>query len=237
VKSIVLTTSWDDGHRSDLRLARILREYGLKATFYIAPENQEFTADDLLTHKEIRDINCDFEIGAHTLTHRSLPTISEEEAAAEVTGSKAILEQITGSAVDTFCYPRGAYTELHVALVKAAGFRYARTVARYNFSLDDPYKAGTSLHVYNYGFGSELWRTAQFARFRPIETWRCLDWGVLGRAMFDHVLEEGGIFHIWGHSWEIDQSNDWQRLEGFLRHISGHPKVTYVTNGELEACP
>jgi peptidoglycan-N-acetylglucosamine deacetylase len=235
MKSIVLTTSWDDGHRSDLRLARMLREYGLKATFYISPQNQEFAGRDLLTPQEIRDIGCDFEIGAHTLTHRSLPTISEEEAEKEIIGSKTVLEQITGSAVNSFCYPRGDYTKLHVELVKAAGFRYARTVARHTFNMNNPYTAGTSLHVYNHGFGFDLWRTARFVRFRPIKTWRCLEWEMLGRAMFDYVLKEGGIFHIWGHSWEIDKNNDWEHLEDFFRYISAHPKVNYVTNGKLEA--
>ncbi len=216
-----------------MRLARMLREHGLKATFYISPKNQEFAQHDLLTPQEIRDIGRDFEIGAHTLTHRSLPTISEEEADREVAASKTVLEQINGRAVNAFCYPRGAYTELHVQLVKAAGYRYARTVKRYTFNLNDPYRAGTSLHVYNHRFGRDLWHIARFLRFRPIDAWRCLEWGALGRAMFDYVLQEGGILHIWGHSWEIDKNNDWESLDQFFRYISSHPRVKYATNGEL----
>lgn len=233
MKAIVLTTSWDDGHRSDVRLARMLSEYGLKATFYISPRNHEFSGEDLLTPQEIRDLSSEFEIGAHTLTHPRLPTISEVEAEREVTGSKNVLEQITGCAVDTFCYPYGSYKELHVQLVKAAGYRYARTVTRYRFDLNDPYEAGTSLHIYNYGFGLEPWRTARFVNFRPTKTWRCLEWQALGRSMFEHVLAEGGIFHIWGHSWEIDNNNDWERLRDLFEYVSGHPGVRYATNGEL----
>jgi len=215
----------------------MLRDYGLKATFYVSPHNQEFARSDLLTPQEIRDMACDFEIGAHTLTHRSLPTIPKEEAEREVVGSKTVLEQITGSAVNTFCYPRGAYTGLHVELVKAAGYRYARTVARYAFNVSDPYQAGTSLHIYNHRSGFNLWRTANFVGFRPIKAWRCLEWGALGRTMFDYVLAQGGIFHIWGHSWEIDKNNDWELLEDFFHYISAHPRVKYATNGELEAYP
>jgi peptidoglycan-N-acetylglucosamine deacetylase len=237
VKSIVLTTSWDDGHRSDLRLASMLREYGLRATFYISPRDHEFAQSDLLTPAEIRDIASDFEIGAHTVTHRSLPMISPEEAEREILGSKTILEEITGSAVDTFCYPRGAYTDLHVELVKAAGYRYARTVERYAFDVKNPYKAGTSLHIHNHRSVFELRRTARFAGFRPGAAWRFLEWGVLGRAMFDHVLQEGGVFHIWGHSWEIDRTEDWERLDAIFRYISAHPRVTYATNGELVSQP
>ena len=213
----------------------MLKEHGLKATFYVAPENQEFAKQDLLSFPEIRDLSQDFEIGAHSMTHRRLPTISEQEAAKEIIESKAVLEQVTGKEIKVFCYPGGAYTELHVQLVKDAGYRYARTVVRHTFTVDDPYEAGTSLHVYNHRFGFDLWRTARFVKFQPIKVLRCLEWDALARAMFDQVIKEGGIYHIWGHSWEIDEHEDWERLENVFRYISANPKVSYVTNGELEA--
>jgi peptidoglycan/xylan/chitin deacetylase (PgdA/CDA1 family) len=234
MKTAVLTTSWDDGHRCDMRLARMLKEYGLKATFYVAPQNQEFAKQDLLNSQEIRAISRDFEIGAHSMTHRRLPEISEQQAEREIVESKAVLEQVTGKEIKVFCYPGGAYTKLHVQLVKSAGYRYARTVSRYAFTVDDPYEAGTSLHVYNHRF--DLWQTACFAKFRPIKVLRYLEWDDLARAMFDQVVKKGGVYHIWGHSWEIDEHDDWERLENVFRYISANPKVKYVSNGELEAC-
>ena len=60
MKTAVLTTSWDDGHRCDVRLARMLKEHGLKATFYVAPENQEFATEDLLSLPEIGDLTLSF---------------------------------------------------------------------------------------------------------------------------------------------------------------------------------
>ena len=81
MKPAVVTTSWDDGHKRDIKLARMLKEHGLKATFYVAPENQEFAKHDLLSLPEVADISKDFEIGAHSMTHRRLPTISESESA------------------------------------------------------------------------------------------------------------------------------------------------------------
>ena len=128
MKTAVLTTSWDDGHRRDVRLARMLKEHGLKATFYVAPENQEFAKQDLLSLPEIRELSQDFEIGAHSMTHRRLPTLSEQEATREIIESKAVLEQVIGKEIKVFCYPGGAYTGLHMQLVKDAGYRYARTV-------------------------------------------------------------------------------------------------------------
>ena len=89
------------------------------------------------------------------------------------------------------------------------------------------------MHVYNHRF--DLWQTARFAKFRPIKVLRYLEWDALARAMFDQVIKEGGVYHLWGHSWEIDDHNDWERLENVFRYISANPKVKYVTNGELEA--
>ena len=88
------------------------------------------------------------------------------------------------------------------------------------------------MHVYNHRF--DLWQTARFVKFRPVKLLRCLEWDALAKAMFDCVVKKGGVFHIWGHSWEIDERHDWERLENVFRYISANPKVNYVTNGELE---
>ena len=99
MKTAVLTTSWDDGHKCDVKLARMLKEHGLRATFYVAPKNQEFAERDLLSVPEIKDLSQDFEVGAHTMTHRRLPAISEQEAAREIFESKAVLEQVIGKPI------------------------------------------------------------------------------------------------------------------------------------------
>ncbi len=85
------------------------------------------------------------------------------------------------------------------------------------------------------GSGFDLWQTARFVKFQPIKILRCLEWDALAKAMFDQVVKEGGVYHIWGHSWEIDEHADWERLENVFRYISANPEVSYVTNGELEA--
>jgi peptidoglycan/xylan/chitin deacetylase (PgdA/CDA1 family) len=209
----------------------MLKQYGLKATFYVSPRNKEWTKGDLLTQNEIREIGNDFEIGSHTVTHPRLPTIPESRARQEIIDSKAILEDITGQGIMSFCYPGGAYTSVHPHLVQDAGYRFARTVIRYAFRVDKPYEAPTSLHGCNHW--SDLWKIAGFAKFQPIAIRHFLEWDSLGRAMFDRVAGTGGVFHIWGHSWEIDQNNDWERLEGMFRYLSARSDVQYATNGEL----
>jgi peptidoglycan-N-acetylglucosamine deacetylase len=234
MKAIRVTTSWDDGHKDDIRLAQMLKEHGLKGTFYISPRNHEFAREDLLTPQEIKNMSRDFEIGAHTLTHPRLPMISAPQAEEEIFNSKALLEKIIGKEIEAFCYPYGSYAKEHVQLVKKAGYRYARTVARYKFELDNPYEAGTSVHAYSHGL-FDLWRVSYFAKFRPAKVLQYAEWDALACAIFDRVVREGGVYHLWGHSWEIDKSEHWDRLERVFRYISTHPQVEYVTNGELGA--
>jgi peptidoglycan/xylan/chitin deacetylase (PgdA/CDA1 family) len=232
VKALIVTSSWDDGHKYDLRLAQMLQQYGLKATFYVSPRNREWAQGDLLTQGEINEIGKDFEIGSHTVTHPRLPTISQSQAREEIVGSKSMLEDITGQAILSFCYPGGAYTSAHPHLVREAGYQFARTVVRYASSIEEPYEAPTSLHAHNH-WGSDIWKIAELAKFKPIAIARYREWDSLGRAMFDRIARAGGVFHIWGHSWEIDQHNGWERLEGMFRYLSARPGVKYVTNGEL----
>jgi len=70
-KKIIVTTSWDDGNVLDVRLAALLDKYGVKGTFYIAPNKQNRLSND-----EIIAISNKHEIGAHTMDHPLLTEIS-----------------------------------------------------------------------------------------------------------------------------------------------------------------
>ena len=98
-----VTTSWDDGHVLDLRLAKLLKKYQLAGTFYVSPFDREFMLEQRLDVEQIRLLSKDFEIGAHTMTHPLLTTIPDEEAATEIRESKTYLEAIIGKPVTSFC--------------------------------------------------------------------------------------------------------------------------------------
>jgi len=40
------------------------------------------------------------------------------------------------------------------------------------------------------------------------------------RAALDYVCNRGGIFHLWGHSWEIEEFGGWALLDDFLRYAA-----------------
>ena len=105
--SVIVTTSWDDGHRLDTRLAELLQSYGLQATFYLAPQNREIVPGDLLDEAQVRELASHFEIGSHTLTHPVLTALDGGQIDHELSESRRVLQDMTGQAVESFCYPRG----------------------------------------------------------------------------------------------------------------------------------
>src|SRR3990172_9671589 len=93
MKQIIVTTSWDDGHIHDHKLARLLKKYSVKGTFYIPPRNREFPRSELLTDSQILKLSKDFEIGGHTMTHPVLTKISLAEAEKEIIEGKQYLNK------------------------------------------------------------------------------------------------------------------------------------------------
>jgi peptidoglycan/xylan/chitin deacetylase (PgdA/CDA1 family) len=233
MRKTIVTTSWDDGHKLDLKLAELLKKYDLRGTFYVAPKNREFPKEDLLSDFQLRKLSRDFEIGAHTMTHPRLGKISAAEADKEIRESKEYLEKLLEKPVKSFCYPGGSYSFLNKRQVKQQGFRLARTVNRLALDIgENPYELPTTLHAYSHR--SDIPDIARIAGYNPKKTWEYYkNWETLGMLLFDKAKEEGGVFHLWGHSWEIEKCRYWERLEKLFAHISGYMDVDYVTNGEL----
>jgi hypothetical protein len=223
---LIITTSWDDGCILDLKLANLLVKYGVKGTFYLPRsylDNSVGTAD-------ILSLAGEFEIGAHTLSHTDLTAIPLEQAEKEIRGSKLYLEQLLGRNIHMFCYPKGRYNDSIKGQVCGAGFVAARTVNHGDFNQPrDPYEWQITLHASN---GSPL-MTWRIWRKSGIPIRSLLDWEIRAKLLFDLALERGGIYHIWGHSWEIEKNREWTKLESVLGYIANRENIRYMTNGEI----
>jgi hypothetical protein len=94
------------------------------------------------------------------------------------------------------------------------------------------FEIATSVNAYRHLVdGLEVLR---LARGRPLQANRLFwNWDLLAMAVFDRVLQTGGIFHLWGHSWEIEKFADWPRLVRVLDYIGRRPGVSYVDNAGL----
>ena len=226
MKLYIVTTSWDDGHKLDIKLARLLEKYGIKGTFYISP----FYLKNKLTKEEIREISKSHEIGAHTLTHADLTSIPIDKAEKEIKYSKSYLENVLNHEVNMFCYPKGKYNQKIKGIVKKSGFLGARTCNVGDFDLPiDPYEWRITLHASN---SSPLMTLRTWIQSK-ISVKALLDWENRAKLLFDKFLDSGGIYHLYGHSWEIEQNNEWPKLKRVLQYISNRSYVEYMTNGEI----
>lgn len=235
-KSLVaVTTSWDDGHPLDVKLADLLYEYGINGTFYVTPFNRERAVIEL---SDLRTLSERFEIGAHTLTHPDLRRLDDKQLENEVADSRSELENVLGTCVQMFCYPGGKYNRRVLNTVAKAGFIGARSTKMFHVALGkNPWRMPTT--VYCKPFPMWIWyrhclKTQNWFGLRKLFNMGFQkSWRQIAYAFFEIVLKEGGIWHLWGHSWEIEEHNLWDELRKVFEVVSRRSDVMYLTNGEL----
>jgi peptidoglycan/xylan/chitin deacetylase (PgdA/CDA1 family) len=224
---VIVTTSWDDGHPADERVLDMLAERGLRGTFYIPRQHPMCGTVSVALVRKLHDSGA--EIGAHSMTHPNLCQLSERAALSEVQVSKEWLEEVTGSSVPLFAYPFGKHNLQVCRVVMEAGYQAARSL-RYNHlrRQREPFRMGI---------------TAQAADASPLlvtRTWldvrgslrQLIDWPTRAIRAFDVASARDGVWHLWGHSWEIERNGDWPRLATVLDYIANKPGVRYLTNGD-----
>ena len=55
----------------------------------------------------------------------------------------------------------------------------------------------------------------------------------LGEKFLTLETETPALFYVWGHSYEFDAWNFWDRFEEFCRMMSGKEDIFYGTNKEV----
>lgn len=233
-----MTTSWDDGHSLDLRVADLLAKHAIAGTFYVSKDGHR----DRTAAADIRTLAAGFELGAHTLNHIVLTEATEQQAREQITGSKSWLEDITGAPCFLFCPPKGRYAARHLRMIQAAGFLGIRNCEL--VSLDLPRRElgvlvmPTTIQAYPHRFRTyarnALKRMALTNLWHFVVHGRSTDWPALANSLLLHALDHGGVFHLWGHSWEIEAADQWRRLDEVLRLMSWFAgSAAALTNGEI----
>lgn len=116
-KPIIIT--FDDGYLDVYRYAYpILKRYNLKATAFViggfADGNYYMTYDNM---KELSDSNT-FEIGSHTMTHKPLAKLTNEEIENELKNSKVKIEEVIKKEVNVIAYPTGSFDDRVIDIAK-----------------------------------------------------------------------------------------------------------------------
>jgi peptidoglycan/xylan/chitin deacetylase (PgdA/CDA1 family) len=132
--------TFDDGYADFCEyVLPALARFGFTATVFViadllggvnswdvaGPRKALMTADQI-RHAVARGM----EIGSHGRRHVSLTSIGEGELTAEVSGSRAVLQEVSGQEIAGFCYPYGHLDAPAVKAVRAAGYHYGCAIWR-----------------------------------------------------------------------------------------------------------
>ncbi len=121
--------TFDDGYLDNYENAYpILRKYGFKATIFVI---SSFVGkmEHYFTWEQAREMaEHGISIQSHTVDHKSMTDLSDEQLRAELVESRRKIQEEMGSSVDFIAYPTGTYN-LHIAqMVKDAGYKAAFTI-------------------------------------------------------------------------------------------------------------
>lgn len=233
-----ITTSWDDGHPLDGRVAELLARYELRGTFYVP----RFAENGTMTAAQLRELSSAFEIGAHTLHHLVLTGATEQQARSEIVDSRSWVEECTGQPCPMFCPPKGKYSSRHLEMIRQAGYAGVRGVELLSIAFPRR-RAGllvlpTTVQAHPHGLSAYARNVLRRGTFRNL--WQYVvqgcptGWPALARSLLGQALRHGGVFHLWGHSWELQETGQWQRLEEVLRYLSRFTgQAAALTNGQL----
>ena len=221
-KKKAITFSYDDGVLQDRRLVEILNKYGLKATFNINSEllgtervltlSGKPIQHNKISRSDVAPLYKGHEVAVHTLTHPHLTYLPDEEIVRQVERDRENLATLVGYEVVGMAYPGGGFQNserVERAIRLNTGVRYARTIS----------------------LGYSFTEQENIFRYKP--TAYHMDFDVnyhLADEFF--AMEGGGLFYIWGHSYEFDVDDTWDKFEEFLRYISHRDGIRYITNKE-----
>ena len=224
MSQVFLTTSWDDGYPADMRLAELLAKYNIGGTFYIPENNTE--GRPVIQKNELVELGKLFEIGGHTKDHKELTQLRSEEAQSQISDGKKFLEDVLGHAVNGFCYPRGGYNSKIKSQVQSAGFVYGRTIknlfCNYN---SDSFEVPTTIQFYPHTKITYLKNYIKHGHYQKrIKLFLSVisedDLEKKVAKIVKYCSKNGTYCHIWGHSWEIEEMDAWDKLEDLFNVIT-----------------
>lgn len=234
----IVTTSWDEGSPFDLRVAKLLAARKVAGTFYVPVKGRHRSSR--MGFGEIFDLDQQrFEGGAFGVSHPDLCACDPNQLTMEIEGCKSRLEDDLVKKVSMFAYPQGRHNNEVIASLKSAGYVGARTTAMLDRGLSfDPFRMPTSVRVFPHSRLDYLRNLAGV--WNAKRTWsyalhfrHANNWIELAKLIFDSVLHDGGVWHLYGHSWEIEELRLWDGLKEVLDYVSGRPDVLYLANSSV----
>ena len=229
-KPKAFTMSYDDGVRYDMRLAELCCQYGVKCTFNInagmmhtEPGHRRMDASQIREHLQ----GTGHEIAVHGYLHRAPGIIRPIDTVHDILTDRLELEKEFGGIIRGMAYPDSGITKIHTGtdyetirgILQNLGIAYARSLGGDNdhFLLpEDWYNWVPTAHHKNP-------QVLEYAKkFADLD---------LSQGYYPQRYPR--LFYLWGHSYEFDQDNNWDRIEAILQRLANREDTWYPTNIQL----
>ena len=221
-KPKAVTFSYDDGWKSDLRLAEIFKKHGFKATFNLNTKMWLSENERNLSVSDVKSLlAAGHEIANHGAFHKALGITDRVAGIKDVLDGRQGLEEILGGIIRGYAYPdtmRNITGDNYLrikAFLEDLGMVYARLCGKDsdNFDLPDDFHAWyPNAHHDN----PEI--------FNYIEKFNKMDVKSLYIAS-----RHPRLFFVWGHSSEFESKGNWDRIEKICEMLSGKDDIWYAS--------
>ena len=112
--------TFDEGYENGYTstILDVLKEKNVPAVFFVTGDYVEASPE--LVERMIEEGHA---VGNHTLTHPSMPLLSEEEMASEINELDSLVEEQFGYQMNLFRPPKGEFSEESLAVTQAQGYQ------------------------------------------------------------------------------------------------------------------
>ena len=147
-KQIIIT--FDDGYKNIIsNCLPLLKKYNFKAICFIVTNfigknnswdsnNKNIISKELMNKENLNEwINSGMTLGSHSHDHYDLTKLNYNEIRYQIEKSKGVLEDLSGTEINSFCYPYGKYnSNIHVQMTDSSTYSNAFTTNRSRYVLD-----------------------------------------------------------------------------------------------------
>ncbi len=227
-KTKAVTFSYDDGVRSDMRLADVCDKYGMKATFNICSSLiAKGEGESRLSLNDLKElISRGHEIAVHGDEHKSPVHCTDAEIIKEFLTCREILEDGLGEVITGMAYPdlpisvagEKRYKEIR-AILKLLGISYSRSFGRDGGDYSLPEDWLSWMPTIHHDNKSSLDLARDFTALKVEERY--------------NSYRNPRVFYVWGHSYEFDNKNNWEHFDKLCEILAGKDDIWYATNIEI----
>lgn len=222
-KSKLFTLSYDDGIKQDIRLLSLMEKYGIKGTFNLnsnrfAPNPTEYSPEDyikrhLLSQEEAVKLysSPNAEVALHGAEHIFPTSVPSSVATMEYLEDRLNLEKIFNKIIRGCAYSYGLFNDENVNIIKTCGVAYARTIK----------------NTYTFALPTDWLRLSPTCHHNSAELFDLTD-----KFINKTPDRDPYFFYVWGHSYEFDEKNNWDRIEDLFSKVCNRDDVWYCTNIE-----